>query len=89
MTEPYRPQAYWEERLSGNLGLTTVGHSGLGRAHNQWLYRARFRAMRQALHAARLAFRHPATAKAQSFETAAPLDFAHAWQLVTQGVPQP
>ena len=44
---------------------------------------------RQALHAARLAFRHPATAKAQSFETAAPLDFAHAWQLVTQGVPQP
>jgi len=52
MTEPYRPQAYWEERLSGNLGLTTVGHSGLGRAYNEWLYRARFRAMRRALRAA-------------------------------------
>ena len=34
---------------------------------------------RQALHAARLAFRHPASAQALSFDCAPPSDFAHAW----------
>ena len=66
--------------------LASRGHALVGDA----LYGGRpaLGMQRQALHAARLAFKHPATAKAQSFETAAPLDFAYAWQLVTQGVPQ-
>jgi SAM-dependent methyltransferase len=45
-------QDYWERRLSGNLGLTTVGHAGLGYAYNAWLYRARHRALKRALKAA-------------------------------------
>ena len=45
----FRPEAYWEERLSANLDLTTVGHAGLGGAYNAWLYRARYRALRRAL----------------------------------------
>jgi SAM-dependent methyltransferase len=50
--EDFRPEAYWEERLSANLDLTTVGHAGLGHAYNAWLYRARYRALRRALAAA-------------------------------------
>ena len=38
---------------------------------------------RQALHAARLGFEHPATGKALTFESAPPRDFAHAWELLT------
>jgi SAM-dependent methyltransferase len=45
-------ESYWEERLSANLGLTTVGHAGLGYVYNAWLYRARYRALRRALFAA-------------------------------------
>jgi 23S rRNA pseudouridine1911/1915/1917 synthase len=38
---------------------------------------------RQALHAHRLAFEHPATGQALRFECAAPADFAQAWRRVT------
>jgi 23S rRNA pseudouridine1911/1915/1917 synthase len=37
---------------------------------------------RQALHAGRLAFAHPATGQSLSFEVPAPADFAHAWACV-------
>ena len=37
---------------------------------------------RQALHAARLGFRHPATGQEMAFEAPAPDDFAQAWQQV-------
>jgi SAM-dependent methyltransferase len=47
--EEFQAQHYWEERLATNLGLTTVGHAGLGYAYNAWLYRARYRALRRAL----------------------------------------
>ena len=49
MDVKYDPKEYWEHRLSKKLDLTTVGHSGLGYVYNHWLYRARFRAMHQAL----------------------------------------
>jgi 2-polyprenyl-3-methyl-5-hydroxy-6-metoxy-1,4-benzoquinol methylase len=49
MREPYDPQTYWERRLSGKLDITTVGHAGLGYTYNQWLYRARFRALGRVL----------------------------------------
>ncbi|MFZ2651187.1 MAG: RluA family pseudouridine synthase [Burkholderiaceae bacterium] len=42
---------------------------------------------RQALHAAVLAFKHPATGRALAFEATAPRDFAHAWQLLGQAAP--
>jgi len=38
---------------------------------------------RQALHARRLAFAHPADGRALQFEAAPPADFAHAWAAVT------
>jgi SAM-dependent methyltransferase len=55
--DDFRPDTYWEQRLSANLGLTTVGHAGLGYAYNAWLYRARFRALERALRRAGLGVR--------------------------------
>ncbi len=49
MEVEYDPKTYWENRFSKILDLTTVGHSGLGHVYNNWLYRARFNAMRRAL----------------------------------------
>lgn len=48
MDEKYNPGEYWEARLSKKLDLTTVGDIGLGQ-YNLWLYKARYRALRQAL----------------------------------------
>jgi SAM-dependent methyltransferase len=45
----YHPRQYWEERFSAGVGLSTVGHMGLGSVYNSWLYRARFRALRTVL----------------------------------------
>ncbi len=63
MSEEFQPQEYWEERLSANLGLTTVGHAGLGYAYNAWLYRARYRALHRALAAAQIRARGAAVAE--------------------------
>ncbi len=41
---------------------------------------------RQALHAAKLEFAHPASGKLMSFEAAPPLDFAQAWEQLTQAL---
>jgi SAM-dependent methyltransferase len=47
--EPYRPEAYWEERFSKKLDISIVGHSRLGYIYNGWLYRRRLHALRRAL----------------------------------------
>jgi SAM-dependent methyltransferase len=44
----YDPKTYWEQRLSNRLDITSVGQLGLG-SYNNWLYKARFRAMQRAL----------------------------------------
>lgn len=49
MESNYDPRVYWEQRLSKEVDITTVGHQGLGYAYNKWLYRARHRAMDRAL----------------------------------------
>jgi 2-polyprenyl-3-methyl-5-hydroxy-6-metoxy-1,4-benzoquinol methylase len=49
MKEKYDSEAYWEQRLSNKLDLTTVGQMGLGYVYNSWLYRARFHTMHRAL----------------------------------------
>jgi GT2 family glycosyltransferase/glycosyltransferase involved in cell wall biosynthesis/SAM-dependent methyltransferase len=33
--------SYWEDRLRGNVSLEKVGHLGLGKNYNAWLYRVR------------------------------------------------
>lgn len=47
---PYRPEAYWTERLSGRLDLDAVGYRGLGLGLNTWMYLLRRAAVRRALH---------------------------------------
>ena len=37
----FNPQAYWEERLGRNIGLSGVGYIGMGESFNGWLYRVR------------------------------------------------
>jgi len=49
MGQAYDPQAYWEQRLSPKLDISTVGHARLGYAYNYWLYQARFHALDRAL----------------------------------------
>ncbi len=45
----YRPESYWQQRLSKNFSLGGVGHSGLGLEYNKWLYKARIRALNKLL----------------------------------------
>lgn len=49
MSQQYIPAKYWEERLSKKLDLSTVGHIGLGYVYNNWLYKARYRALRRGI----------------------------------------
>jgi SAM-dependent methyltransferase len=44
----YDAKAYWEQRISKRLDITSVGQLGLG-YYNHWLYEARFRAMHRAI----------------------------------------
>jgi len=44
---------------------------------------------RQALHAARLGFDHPASGRALSFESALPVDMQQAWNQVAAGTVLP
>lgn len=39
----FNPQEYWEVRLEKEFGVLGVGHSGLSRQYNHWLYRVRAR----------------------------------------------
>ena len=45
----FNPQAYWEERLSQNIGLSGVGYIGLGEGFNHWLYKVRQRVFTRAV----------------------------------------
>jgi 2-polyprenyl-3-methyl-5-hydroxy-6-metoxy-1,4-benzoquinol methylase len=51
MTSPdvYDPRQYWEERLSTNFNLASVGLRKRGIAFNKWSYRSRLYALEQAL----------------------------------------
>lgn len=49
MPKTYDPQTYWEQRLTTQLNVTTVGHSGLGYVYNAWLYHRRFQVMKRLL----------------------------------------
>ncbi|MEJ2502386.1 MAG: class I SAM-dependent methyltransferase [Gemmatimonadota bacterium] len=40
---PFRPRTYWEDRLGAEYSLAGVGHTGLGRCYNGWMYRLRRR----------------------------------------------
>ena len=42
-------RAYWEARLRTDYSLAGVGYSGLGEAFNRWIYRVRYRGMRNIL----------------------------------------
>lgn len=49
----FDPVAYWEDRLSRNLGLHGVGFLGLGKSYNKWLYRVRQKVFLRALRLSR------------------------------------
>lgn len=47
--ERYQPAEYWSERLAGQYDLRGTGHLAYSRGYNDWLYRAKRRALRRAL----------------------------------------
>jgi SAM-dependent methyltransferase len=49
VSEGYRPAEYWSERLAGQYDLRGTGHLSYSRGYNDWLYRAKKRALRKAL----------------------------------------
>ena len=49
MNDGYKPAEYWSERLAGQYDLRGTGHLSYSRGYNDWLYRAKRRALRRAL----------------------------------------
>ena len=49
MSGSYRPAEYWSERLADQYDLRGTGHLSYSRGYNDWLYRAKRRALRKAL----------------------------------------
>src|SRR5215212_8191753 len=49
MQKPYVPADFWDDRLSNEVSILTVGRSRLGYVYNYWLYQARFRTLRRIL----------------------------------------
>lgn len=49
MAERYQPAEYWSERLAGQYDLRGTGHISYSRGYNEWLYRAKRRALRRAI----------------------------------------
>ncbi|MDX6583395.1 MAG: hypothetical protein QOI10_2579 [Solirubrobacterales bacterium] len=49
MTPEYEPERYWSDRLGENCNLRGTGHLDYNERYNAWLYRAKRRALRQAL----------------------------------------
>ncbi|HZT66424.1 MAG TPA: class I SAM-dependent methyltransferase [Acidimicrobiales bacterium] len=49
--DSYRPAEYWRDRLTQNFNLRGVGHLAYSVSYNRWLYRAKARALRQAVKA--------------------------------------
>lgn len=50
----YQPREYWDDRLTKDFSLGGVGFLGLGIAFNEWLYKARLRALNKLLHKHRI-----------------------------------
>ena len=53
----YNPREYWENRLAGKFSLKGVGHQGYSEQYNQWLYKAKRRALNRMMARHHLAFR--------------------------------
>lgn len=49
MTPAYRPESYWSDRLKENFSLRGTGHLSYDERYNDWLYRAKSRALRTCL----------------------------------------
>lgn len=49
VSDEYRPQEYWNERLTRDFSLRGTGHIAYSDAYNRWLYRAKATALRRAL----------------------------------------
>lgn len=45
----YEPAAYWEQRLSSDLSLASVGHRGFSPAYNRLMYRLKRKKLERAL----------------------------------------
>jgi SAM-dependent methyltransferase len=50
MAGGYRPEEYWETRLTRDFSLRGVGHVGYSERYNRWLYRRKRHVLRRALH---------------------------------------
>jgi 2-polyprenyl-3-methyl-5-hydroxy-6-metoxy-1,4-benzoquinol methylase len=55
LNKRYDPKTYWEARLAAQPGLRGVGHLSFGARYNDWLYRAKSRALESALRGVSLA----------------------------------
>jgi SAM-dependent methyltransferase len=49
MTDRYEPDVYWSDRLSEQFDKRGTGHLSYSHQYNEWLYRAKRRALRRAL----------------------------------------
>ena len=49
MGDRYRPEEYWSERLNSNCNLRGTGHISYSAEYNAWLYRAKRRALLNAV----------------------------------------
>jgi SAM-dependent methyltransferase len=47
VSRPYRPESFWSDRLSERFDLTGTGHVDYSHEYNDWLYRAKRRALRR------------------------------------------
>ncbi|MGV7223495.1 MAG: class I SAM-dependent methyltransferase [Nitrospinales bacterium] len=50
MTVVYKPDAYWEDRLSERFNLSGVGHISFSEFYNRWIYKAKLRVLKKAFH---------------------------------------
>lgn len=49
MSDDYKPAEYWSRRLEARYDLSGTGHLSYSAAYNDWLYRAKRRALRRAI----------------------------------------
>jgi SAM-dependent methyltransferase len=49
VSDGYQPAEYWSDRLSDQYDLGGTGHLSYSRGYNEWLYRAKRRALRRVL----------------------------------------
>jgi SAM-dependent methyltransferase len=49
MSDEYKPAQYWSRRLEGHYDLSGTGHLSYSTGYNEWLYRAKRRALKRAI----------------------------------------